>query len=418
MRRSHDAQRRREDTNESARHENTRGTPCRLANRELSKVFEQMIVLPAHSVRAIRFTRAVASPFVAYDKRRVMGTSRSSCEASTRLGSGSATTSNALYRPESEVLLASSFGSQHIWKQRLEDRGLTVRLPGEDTSKVELGIVFNHPPGVLDDVENLKAVQSLGAGVDFMMQDESILRRNVPLLRIVDPLMADRMATFCVWATMNFQRKCDEYFRAQLECRWDKSVENYKNIDNHEMRVGVMGLGLMGAKVAKTLAGLGYEVYGWKRTDKQDWYDLEAAGVRIYRGEDEFLTFASKSLVVINLLPLTEETRGILNARLFNSMPKGGAVMNLARGAHLVANDLLDALASGQLEHAVLDVFVKEPLPETCPFWKHPKVRVFPHMSSVTDIPNGIEQILRNRELVLKGEPLPPGVQAVAERGY
>jgi glyoxylate/hydroxypyruvate reductase A len=92
--------------------------------------------------------------------------------------------------------------------------------------------------------------------------------------------------------------------------------------------------------------------------------------------------------------------------------------MNLARGAHLVAQDLLDALASGQIEHAVLDVFVKEPLPETCPFWQHPKVRVFPHMSSVTDIPNGVEQILRNRELVLKGEALPPGVQAHVERGY
>ncbi len=306
-------------------------------------------------------------------------------------------------------------------------------------SKVELGIVFNHPPGVLDDVPNLKAVQSLGAGVDFIMQDENVLRRGVPLLRIVDPLMAERMATFSVWAVMNFQRKCDDYFRAQMQCRWDKSVENYKNIDNHEMRVGVMGLGMMGAKVARTLAGLGYEVCGWKRTPVSDGRgngrgngregheqgeggeygkDLEALGVRVYHGSDELLTFAGKSQVVINLLPLTEETRGILDARLFNGMPRGGAVMNLARGAHLVADDLLDALASGQLEHAVLDVFVKEPLPETCPFWKHPKVRVFPHMSSVTDIPNGVAQILRNRELVLRGEPLPPGVRAMPSRGY
>ena len=348
---------------------------------------------------------------------------------------GATRTAQALYRPESEVVLASSFGSQGIWKQMLEDRGLTVRLAGEDMSKVEMGIVFNHPPGVLEDVPNLKAVQSLGAGVDFIMQDDGIVRRGVPLLRIVDPLMAERMATFCVWAVMNHQRKCDDYFRAQMECRWDKSVENYKNIDNHEVRVGVMGLGLMGARVARTLAGLGYEVYGWKRTPVSDGRgnggedrergsgggcgeDLEALGVRVYHGSDELLTFAGKSQVVINLLPLTEETRGILDARLFSAMPRGGAVMNLARGAHLVANDLLDALASGQLEHAVLDVFMKEPLPETCPFWKHPKVRVFPHMSSVTDIPNGVEQILRNRELVLRGEPLPPGVQAVPSRGY
>ncbi len=354
-----------------------------------------------------------------------------SAQRTTERRTGGARETHALYRPESEVLLASSFGSQHIWKQMLEERGLTVRLAGEDMSKVELGIVFNHPPGVLDDVPNLKAVQSLGAGVDFIMQDESIMRRDVPLLRIVDPLMAERMATFCVWAVMNFQRKCDDYFRAQMACRWDKSVENYKNIDNHEVSVGVMGLGLMGAKVAKTLAGLGYEVYGWKRTPVSDGRegrgrgqdgdhreDLEALGVRVYHGQDELMTFAGKSQVVINLLPLTGETRGILDARLFNGMPKGGAVMNLARGAHLVAADLLDALASGQLEAAVLDVFVKEPLPDTCPFWKHPKVRVFPHMSSVTDIPNGVAQILRNRELVLRGEPLPHGVQAVPSRGY
>ena len=362
-----------------------------------------------------------------HGRRGVMGASPvlSTTEASR-------TTRHAVYRPESEVLLASSFGSQHIWKQMLEERGLTVRLVGEDMSKVELGIVFNHPPGVLDNVPNLKAVQSLGAGVDFIMQDETIMRRDVPLLRIVDPLMAERMATFCAWAVMNFQRKCDDYFRAQMACRWDKSVENYKNIDNHEVRVGVMGLGLMGARVARTLAGLGYEVYGWKRTPVSDGRgngredlvgekigeDLESLGVRVYHGQDELLTFAGKSQVVINLLPLTDETRGIMDARLFNSMPKGGAVMNLARGAHLVANDLLDALASGQLEHAVLDVFVKEPLPETCPFWKHPRVRVFPHMSSVTDIPNGVAQILRNRELVLRGEPLPHGVRAVPSRGY
>ena len=333
--------------------------------------------------------------------------------------SSNAATAPALYRPESEVLLGSTFGSQPIWKARLEERGLTVRLPGEDVSKVELGIVFNHPLGVLDDVPGLKAVQSLGAGVDFMMEDPGLRGRGVPLLRIVDPLMAERMATFCVWATMNYQRKCDDYFRAQMESRWDKSVENYKNVDNHEVRVGVMGLGLMGGRVARTLAGLGYEVSGWKRLPPSSGESSDdLAGVRVYHGEEEFLTFASNAQVVINLLPLTTETHGILNARLFNAMPRGGAVMNLARGAHLVANDLLEALASGQLEHAVLDVFVKEPLPPTCPFWLHPKVRVFPHMSSVTDIPNGVEQIIRNRELVLKGAPLPLGVVAEPGRGY
>lgn len=337
---------------------------------------------------------------------------RTVCSASMR-GDGSA------FRPESEVLIASSFGSQHIWKQRLEDTGLVVRLPGEDCSKVEIGIVFNHPPGVLDQCENLKAVQSLGAGVDFMMEDPSIVNRDVPLMRIVDPLMAERMSTFCVWAVTNIQRKCDEYYQAQMDSRWDKGIENYKNIDNAQVSIGVMGMGLMGGQVAKTLALLGYEVNGWSRNRKTaDSLGPGFERVRLYHGDDSFLEFASVSQIVINLLPLTEQTKGILSHRLFNAMPRGGSIMNLARGAHLVANDLLEALESGQLDHAVLDVFVKEPLPPTCPFWKHPKVRVFPHMSSVTDIPNGVEQILRNRKLILSGQDLPPGVQANVECGY
>jgi glyoxylate/hydroxypyruvate reductase A len=259
------------------------------------------------------------------------------CRAATRLPRASRTfgsmasshtrrTSTMVYKPSSEVLLASSFGSQPIWKERLEQAGLTVRLPGEDCSAVEIGIVFNHPRGVLDNVPNLKAVQSLGAGVDFMMDDPGVVDRGVPLLRIVDPLMAERMATFCVWAVINFQRKCDAYFRAQMESRWDKSVENYKNIDNHEVSVGVMGLGLMGGKVASTLAGLGYEVYGWKRSREHRGADAmnESKHMKTFCGDDEFLAFASKSQVVINLLPLTDETHGILSSKLFNSMPRGG----------------------------------------------------------------------------------------------
>lgn len=320
---------------------------------------------------------------------------------------------------DSEVLICSSFGSQHLWKARLEEQGLVVREPGDskgDMSRVEIAILFNQTPGVLEQCPNLKAIQSLGAGVDFIMEDDTV-PKNVPLMRIVDPLMAERMATFCVWAVTNIQRKCDAYYQAQMESRWDKSVENYKNVDNHEISVGVMGLGVMGGKVAETLSMLGYPVRGWTRTEKT----LVGSGIDLYHGRDQFKEFAKQSQIVINLLPLTPQTRGILSRDLFNSMPRGGSVLNLARGAHLVANDLLEALESGQLESAVLDVFVKEPLPPTCPFWKHPKVRVFPHMSSVTDMDNGVEQILRNRRLVLNNAgaaEFPPGVLAQPDRGY
>lgn len=338
----------------------------------------------------------------------------------TNLALNRMSNSNYNNNDDSEVLICSSFGSQHLWKARLEEQGLVVREPGDskgDMSRVEIAILFNQTPGVLEQCPNLKAIQSLGAGVDFIMEDDTV-PKNVPLMRIVDPLMAERMATFCVWAVTNIQRKCDAYYQAQMDSRWDKSVENYKNVDNHEISVGVMGLGVMGGKVAETLSMLGYPVRGWTRTKKT----LVGNGnIDLYHGRDQFEEFAKQSQIVINLLPLTPETRGILSRELFSSMPRGGSVLNLARGAHLVANDLLEALESGQLESAVLDVFVKEPLPPTCPFWKHPKVRVFPHMSSVTDMDNGVEQILRNRRLVLNNAGVaefPPGVLALPDRGY
>lgn len=320
--------------------------------------------------------------------------------------------------PSQQSKCYTGFGSRDKWKNALEEAGLVVREAGEDMSKVHMACVFNPPQGILQECSNLKAIHSLGAGVDFLMEDPTI-PKDVPLLRIVDPLMAERMATFCLWAVTNIQRKCDEYYRAQMESKWDKSIENYKNIDNHEVSIGVMGLGTMGGKVASTLSMLGYPVSGWTRTARdQGSMGPGFKNVQLFHGNDQLSTFASESSILINLLPLTPETRGILNKDLFEAMPQGSSVMNLARGSHLVAQDLLDALETDSISSAVLDVFVKEPLPETCPFWKHPKVRVFPHMSSVTDIPNGVQQIIRNRELILKGEPLPKGVQADIERKY
>ena len=317
--------------------------------------------------------------------------------------------------------VAVGFGSQDKWKLELEAAGLVVKEPGDaDLSRVEMACVFNPPAGALSACPQLKAIQSLGAGVDFFFSaDEATIsteqKNNIPMLRIVDPLMAERMATFCIWAVTNIQRKCDEYYIAQHESRWDKSIEDYKNRDNEEMRVGVMGLGVMGRKVAESLVMLGYPVNGWTRTQKKP---QEFEKMKLYHGRDQLRTFAAASDIVINLLPLTPETHGILNADLFRAMPDGGSIVNVARGGHLVAADLLDALNAGALSHAVLDVFVNEPLPSTCPFWQHPKIRVFPHMSSVTDIRNGIEQIVRNRECILLRQQLPSGVLVNIKTGY
>ncbi len=143
------------------------------------------------------------------------------------------------------------------------------------------------------------------------------------------------------------QRKCDSYWQAQQAQRWAKDIENFRNIDNGELRVGVMGLGVMGGAVVDVLCQLGYPVAAWTRTAR------ERAGVTCFHGREGLAAFAAVSDVLVCLLPLTGETRGILNAELFASMPRGASVINAARGGHLVEGDLLAALETGQVGSGV-----------------------------------------------------------------
>lgn len=251
----------------------------------------------------------------------------------------------------------------------------------------------------------------MGAGVDSLLR-EATLPRSVPLLRVIDPLMAQRMATWVLWGVINVQRRCDEYWHAQLKKNWDKGIENFRNVDNSELRVGVMGMGVMGSAVTDLLVQLGYCVSAWTRRPKQ------RKGVTCFSGTEQLNEFASQQDIVVCLLPLTAATEGILDDKLFSAMPKGAAVINAARGAHCVESDLLTSLDSGQLSHAVLDVFSPEPLPQESRLWSHPQVRIFPHVSSMTNIETAVEQMLANRDAVLENGPLPPELVVDWEAGY
>ncbi|KAL4420433.1 hypothetical protein ABPG75_010089 [Micractinium tetrahymenae] len=319
----------------------------------------------------------------------------------------------------SEVLLATTFPSKDRWVQYLRAAGLRVRAypedtegPGADLSRVEFAICWKPAPGLLKQCPNLKGIQSMGAGVDHMI-DEPSLPRHVPLLRVIDPLMSERMATWVLWGVINCQRKCDAYMAAQRQRRWDKGVEDFRNVDNAELRVGIMGLGVMGGATADALLKLGYPVSAWTRTPRQ-----HCPGVRCYSGLGQLQEFASSVDVLVCLLPLTDATRGILDAKLFSWLPKGASVINAARGGHLVEADLLGALDSGHLAPAILDVFATEPLPADSPLWEHPRVRIFPHVSSMTNIESAVEQMLQNRECVLTGKAPPPELLVDWATGY
>jgi glyoxylate/hydroxypyruvate reductase len=315
-----------------------------------------------------------------------------------------------------DLIIHAAFASKDRWAEHLRHAGLTVRVSDnpndlKDLSKVEFAICWQPKEALLQQCPNLKALQSMGAGVDSLLSDPT-LPRHVPLLRVIDPLMAERMAIWVLWGVINIQRKCDAYLEAQRQSKWDKSIENFKNIDNAELRVGVLGAGVMGGAVIDTLKKLKYNVASWTRRNRK----LE--GVECYSGREQLLKFAANVDILVCLLPLTEDTRGILNAELFSAMKHGSAVINAARGGHLLEKDLLDALDSGKLSSAILDVFTQEPLSEGSRLWQHPSVRVFPHVSSMTNIESAVDQMLENRQRILEGRAVAPELVVDWEAGY
>lgn len=256
---------------------------------------------------------------------------------------------------------------------------LQAELPGETlvdeaSADIDIAIVANPPPGALSGLPRLRLIQSLWAGVDRLLADPTIAP-GVPLARMVDPAMNVAMAETALWAVLSLHRGFFRYAAQQQAGDWRIHVQRRAD----EVPVAVLGLGQMGRTVALRLAANGYPVTGWS---------LRAAdvpGVRTAAGEAALPATLAQAEIVVNLLPLTPTTRGLFDARRLSQMRAGASLVNLARGAHVVEADLLEALERGQLQHAVLDVFTAEPLPPGHPFWRHPQVTVLPHVAAQTD---------------------------------
>ena len=270
---------------------------------------------------------------------------------------------------------------------------------------VRYALVWKPPRGFLAQFPNLKAILALGAGVDPIPTDPA-LPQGVPLLRLVDVGFPAQMADYAMYAVLRFQRRMGEIESLQRQALWNQLDPFF----TRDFPVGVMGLGVIGSVVAQRLAAAGYAVAGWARTPKQ-LYDVE-----VFAGSRTFKKFLSRSRVVVNALPLTPQTENILDAAAFASMPRAGYVINIGRGAHLVDQDLIAALDSGQLDGAMLDVFREEPLPSSHPFWRHPKVVVTPHVAAPTIASEVQAQVIENIRRLERGES-PLGL-VDRDRGY
>ncbi|KAG2446665.1 hypothetical protein HYH02_008235 [Chlamydomonas schloesseri] len=304
--------------------------------------------------------------------------------------------------PGAQVLLHCNWLNKQLWFDQLTAAGVPVAWPDDirDWSSIRYAVGWNFTPEVLAKMPGLRAIASLGAGVDHAMRP-GLIPPGVDILRIVDPLMAQRMATWVMWAVVNFQRKMDAYARAQAERRWDKTIENLKPWDNGEVRVGILGYGVMGQAAAALLRAAGYNVAAWARTPRGS-----SSDVQVFSGRESLRSFVERTDVLVCLLPLTPETEGIIGAQLLSWLPRGAGVINAARGRHLDEGALLAAIDSGHVAGAVLDVFATEPLPPDSPLWAQPKVRITPHVSSITDVPNAVAQIAENYQRLLAGQPL------------
>lgn len=295
-----------------------------------------------------------------------------------------------------EILVATKVWDPQEWVERLSQFETVEKVhvwPTEDDlSNVRALFVWKPlDSGVIDRLPNLEWVSSLGAGVDHLVNDPQI-PAHIPLTRIVDPFLTRDMTNYVIMGVMLHQRSILSVLANQKKKEWDRLP--YRNL-----KVGIMGLGVLGAHCASHLAELGFETYGYSRTEKS----IEE--VTCYSGEQrkEFLQDLD---VLVNLLPVTPYTESILNAELFTEMKKGAYLINVARGNHLAEEDLVDSLDNGHLSGALLDVFREEPLPKENPLWTHPKVTITPHVASVS-LPESVLKLLkRNTEKLQNGEAL------------
>ena len=290
-------------------------------------------------------------------------------------------------------------------------QGLSAALPGAEISvwqpgspQADYAVVWAPPQQFMDEQPGLKALFNIGAGVDGLLKLR--LPPQALVVRLDDAGMAVQMAEYVCHAVIRHFREFDGYEADMAAGRWGYRKPRMRS----DFAVGVVGLGVLGERVAKALAQFEFPVNGWSRSPKT------IDGVRAFSGEHGFNGFLAASRVLVNLLPLTPETTNVINKDTLGRLQPGAYVINVARGAHLVDEDLLALIDSGHVAGATLDVFRTEPLPVGHAFWNHPKITITPHTSARTLREESIAQIARKMAAQERGEAIAGVVQPA--RGY
>lgn len=278
------------------------------------------------------------------------------------------------------------------------DIRLVSDISDADREKVEVAVVANPCPVDLAPFPNLKWVQSLWAGVEQILRD--MPGDEVQIVRMIDPQLGDTMAEAVLSWTLYLHRSMPKYMAQQAERKWLQ----HDLPTASERTVAILGLGHLGLKSAERLKNNGFNVLGWSRSDK------DLPGITTFSGADGLAKIAAQADIIVVLLPSTLHTRGLLDARFIENMKPGGSLINFARGDIVVRDDLVSGLESRHIEHAVLDVFTVEPLPETDPLWGNPHITILPHISAPTNKHTASRVVAKNIDDYFKAGKIPTSV--------
>jgi len=298
------------------------------------------------------------------------------------------------------ILLASTdfWEDMDVWSNGLQaampEMDIKVYPDEGDVNDIEYAVVWKHPRGILKKYPNLKAILSLGAGVDHIISD-SELPKGLPIVRLVDKKLTHEMYLHSLHWVLHFHSNQYLYRIQQQSREWIQQ----SSVQSEDRTIGIMGLGNIGKAIGDSLVNLDFKVIGWGARPKNSTGEIE-----YYYGHEQLSEFLSQTDILINILPLTENTKNILTKNELKLLPKGSFIINIGRGGIINENDLLSFLDSGHINAAALDVFAQEPLPENNSLWGHSSVYITPHIAGQSNPGSAAKTIAENIRLIEKGE--------------